>query len=279
LLCAIERPGLGFSGAAALSATVALVSNAIGLLAQAEPTTIDARFSLRGAHRPPRGIVVVAVDQNSIAKLARFQFPRSLYAPVIDRLHANGAAVIAFDIEFNRPTSPADDSALRAAAARARPVVFATSVIDQFGRTEVLGGPFFLRRIGARVGATLARPDSWGVIRHVPYAFRGLPSLEVAIAALRTQRGVDRAQFANEGALIDYLGPAKTFTTASFVDVLRGRIAPSAFRGRVVIVGVTAPSEGDLHPLRLGILSSVEVQANELATILDGFRCAACPAG
>ncbi len=258
-------------GVAALSATVALVSNATGLLVRAERTTIDARFSLRGAQHPPRGIVVVAIDQNSIAKLARFPFPRSLYAPVIDRLHADGAAVIAFDIEFNRPTSPAQDNALRAAAGRARPVVFATSEIDQFGGTEVLGGPFFQRQIGARVGTTLARPDSSGVIRRIPYAIRGVPDLGVAIAAVRTGRGVDRTHFADGGALIDYLGPAKTPTTVSFVDVLRGRVAPAAFRGRVVIIGVTAPSVGDLHPSPFGVLPGVEVQANELATILDGF--------
>ena len=88
---------------------------------------------------------------------------------------------------------------------------------------------------------------------------------------------MDRAHFANGGALIDYLGPAKTFTTVSFVDVLRGRVTRSAFRGRVVIVGVTAPSVGDLHPSPFGVLPGVEVQANELATILDGFPLRVVP--
>jgi CHASE2 domain-containing sensor protein/predicted Ser/Thr protein kinase len=262
---------------AALSATVALVALATGLLGRVERTTIDARFSVRGAQRAPRGIVVVAIDQNSIATLARFPFPRSVYAPVIDRLHADGAAVIAFDIEFNRPTSPAQDNALRAAAGRARPVAFATSEIDQFGRTEVLGGPLFQRQIGAVVGSALARPDSSGVIRRIPYAVKGLPSFPVVIAELRTGRHVDAAQFVNGGPLIDYLGPAKTFATVSFVDVLDGQIAASAFRDRVVLVGVTAPSVGDLHPSPFGVLPGVEVQANEVATILDGYPLRAVP--
>lgn len=265
------------SGVVALSATVALVAHATRLLARSERTTIDARFSLRGAQRSPTGIVVVAIDQNSIAKLPRFPFPRSLYAPVIDRLHADGAALIAFDIEFNRPTSPAQDDALRAAAARARPVVFATSEIDQFGRTEVLGGPFFQHEIGARVGSTLAVPDSSGVIRRIPHDFNGLPSLAVLIATLRTGHAPDRAQFVDGGPLIDYLGPARTFRTVSFVDVLDGKLSARLFRGRVVLVGETAPSGADLHPSPFGILPGVEVQANEVATILDGFPLRAVP--
>jgi predicted Ser/Thr protein kinase len=48
-------------------------------------------------------------------------------------------------------------------------------------------------------------------------------------------------------------------------------VTPSAFRGRVVIVGVTAPSVQDLHPSPLGVVPGVEVQANAVATILADF--------
>jgi CHASE2 domain-containing sensor protein len=202
---------------AVLAAAVALAAAATGLLARAERSTVDARFSLRGAQRAPRGVVVVAIDQDSLARLPRFPFRRSLYAPVIDRLDADGARVIAFDIEFNRPTTAAADDALIGAAARARPVVFATTVIDRSGGTEVLGGPVLRRQIGALAGATAALPDSSGVIRRVPYAVNGLRSFAVVTAALRTGRPIDRAAFAHRGALIDYLGPAGTFKPRSCV--------------------------------------------------------------
>jgi CHASE2 domain-containing sensor protein/tRNA A-37 threonylcarbamoyl transferase component Bud32 len=263
--------GWALVAVAVAAAAVALTAHRTGLLARAERTTIDARFSLRGTQRPPRGIVVVAIDQDSLARLPRFPFRRSLYAPVIDRLHAAGARVIAFDIEFVRPTTPAADDALIDAAGRARPVVFATTVIDRLGGTEVLGGPGVRRQVGAQVAATAALPDSSGVIRRVPYSVSGLRSFAVVIAALRTGRPVDREAFAHGGALIDYLGPARTFKTVPFVDVLRGRVAPSVFRGGEVIVGETAPSGQDLHPSPLGVLAGAEVQANALATILAGF--------
>ena len=57
----------------------------------------------------------------------------------------------------------------------------------------------------------------------------------------------------------------------SFVDLLDGRVPPGVLRGRIVIVGETAPSGQDLHPSPFGVISGPEVQANALATILNGF--------
>jgi CHASE2 domain-containing sensor protein/predicted Ser/Thr protein kinase len=260
-----------FLGVAVLAASVGLVAASAGVLDRVERTTVDARFSVRGAEAKPPGILIVAIDQNSLAKLPRFPFPRRLYAGVIARLHADGARLIAFDIEFTRPTDAADDDALLSAVASARPVVFASTVIDQFGRTEVLGGPALERQIGARVGATAAIPDSSGVIRRIPYAVSNLPSFAVVIAGLVTGRPVDRHAFADGGMLVDYRGPAGSFNQGSFVDLLHGTIAPSAIRGRVVIVGETAPSGQDLHPSPFGVLPGAEVQANAVSTVLQGF--------
>ena len=257
-------------GVGLAAAGLALVSHATGLLARpsARRSTRASRFA--GPKHPPRSIVIVAIDQNSLARLPRFPFPRSLYVPAIRRLRADGARVIAFDIEFNRPTTPAADEALIGAASRARPVVFATSLIDQLGNTEVLGGPAVQRQIGARVAATAAPADSSGVVRRVPYSVRRLPSFAVALARLSGgSPGV--GAFSHGGALIDYLGPAGTFPAVSFVDLLNGHVPPGVLRGRIVIIGETAPAGQDLHPSPFGVISGPEVQANALATILNGF--------
>jgi CHASE2 domain-containing sensor protein/tRNA A-37 threonylcarbamoyl transferase component Bud32 len=257
-------------GAGLFAAALALAAHSTGLLARPERTTVDARFSIRGPKRPPRGIVLVAIDQDSLAALPRFPFPRTVYVPAIRKLRADGARVLAFDIEFNRPTTASADEALIQAASEARPVVFATSLIDQFGGTEVLGGPSVQHEIGAKVGATAAPTDSAGVIRRLPYSVRRLPSFAVVLARVSGRR-VSPPAFSHGGALIDYLGPASTFPTVSFIDLLRGRIPPGVFRGRIVMIGETAPSGQDLHPSPYGVLSGPEVQANALATILGGF--------
>lgn len=250
---------------------LALVSHAADLLARAERTTIDARFAVRGVRPTPRDIVVVAIDQDSLARLPRFPFSRSLYVRVIDRLHADHARVIAFDIEFNQPTTAAADNALIGAVSRARPVAFATTLIDQHGNSGVLGGPAAQKRIGASVGATAAMPDSGGVVRRLPFSVNGLPSLAVVIAKLTNGRTPGLAEFARGGPLINYLGPTRTFSTVSFVDVLDGRVGAAAFRNRDVIIGETAPSGQDLHPTPFGVMPGSEVQANAVATILGGF--------
>jgi CHASE2 domain-containing sensor protein/predicted Ser/Thr protein kinase len=260
-----------FLGVAVLAVSVSLIAASAQWLDRVERTTVDARFSVRGPQPKPAGILIVAIDQNSLAKLPRFPFPRRLYAGVIERLHADGAALIAFDIEFTRPTDAADDDALISAVANARPMVFASTVIDQFGRTEVLGGPSLERQIGAHVGATAVIPDSSGVIRRVPYGVSRLPSFAVVIAGLLNRRPVDRQSFAHGGALVDYRGPAGSFHQVSFVDVLHGQVAAAAVRGRVVLVGETAPSGQDLHPSPFGVLPGVEVQANAVSTVLRGF--------
>lgn len=256
---------------AVIAASIGLIASSAGVLDRVERTTVDARFSVRGAESKPPGILIVAIDQNSQAKLPRFPFPRRLYAGVIERLHADGARLIAFDIEFTRPTDPTDDDALLSAVSAARPMVFASTDIDQFGRTEVLGGPALERQIGAHVGATAVLPDSSGVIRRIPYAVRNLPSFAVVIASLVGARPIDRQAFAHGGALVDYRGPAGSFNQVSFVDMLRGKVAASAIRRRIVIVGDTSPSGQDLHPSPFGILPGAEVQANAVSSVLQGF--------
>jgi CHASE2 domain-containing sensor protein len=261
-----------------LAAAVALASRATGLLAAPERSAVDARYSIRGSERAPKDIAIVAIDQGSLAYLPRFPFPRTLYAPVLEQLRNDGARAIAFDIEFNRPTGPADDVLINAAAA-ARPVVFATSLIDQHGGTEVLGGPQVQRQIGAVIGASLAQADSSGVVRRLHYAVRGVPTLPVAIARVAGARVPAATRFGSSGAVIDYLGPAGTFRTYSFGDVLAGKISPSAIAGREVIIGVTAPSLQDLHPSPYGILPGPEVIANALATVQTGFPLTQVPGG
>ncbi len=73
---------------------------------------------------------------------------------------------------------------------------------------------------------------------------------------------------------IDFSGPPRTVPTYSFSDVYFGRVPASAFRGRVVAVGETDPTGGDVHPTaasRTEQMSGPEIQASAISTILRGF--------
>jgi signal transduction histidine kinase len=79
---------------------------------------------------------------------------------------------------------------------------------------------------------------------------------------------------------IDYIGPAGSYRTYSFADVLGGRTPPAQFRGKYVLVGATAASLGDrlaspfVHQADArgnqhgSLMPGVEVLANTLNTIL-----------
>ena len=86
---------------------------------------MDARFSIRGARKAPRGIVLVQIDNATLQQLrsaglhSEFPFPRRYDATVIDRLRKAGARAIALDLEFTHETDVRDDNALIEAIGRA----------------------------------------------------------------------------------------------------------------------------------------------------------------
>lgn len=59
---------------------------------------LDIRFKLRGTVTPPNKIVIAAIDEQSIEKLGRWPWDRSVLARLVDRLAESNAAVVAFDI-------------------------------------------------------------------------------------------------------------------------------------------------------------------------------------
>ena len=72
-------------------------------------------------------------------------------------------------------------------------------------------------------------------------------------------------------ALVPYRGPERSFPYVSAADVLRDRVAPEILKGRVVLVGTTAPGLQDLRSTPVAPLyPGVEIHANLIAGMLDG---------
>ena len=107
---AAARPGrAGLAAALALAALlVALRLSGSSLFATAEGVALDLRFGLRGKLPPPEQIVIVLIDDRTIAALRRFPLPRATLATMVDRLQAAKARVIAFDLLLSDFESPSD---------------------------------------------------------------------------------------------------------------------------------------------------------------------------
>ena len=71
-------------------------------------------------------------------------------------------------------------------------------------------------------------------------------------------------------ALVPYRGPRGSFRYFSLVDVLNERVDVSALRGKIALVGATAPGLMDLRATPVDpVYPGVEIHANLIAGILD----------
>ena len=257
--------------AAALAAAVGVTAYALGAWSRVENDTLDMRFGVRGAEPSPNDVAIVAIDDKTFSALKkRWPFPRRLDADVIRRLDADGARAIAYDVQFTEPSDPFDDDKLFEAVGAARNVVLATTEVDASGQTDVLGGSANLRRAHAVAAAANLPADAGEVIRRYPDRMLGLPGFAVAAARVAGHR-IAASRFEHDTALIDFRGPPGTIRTYPFSAVLRGRVNPKAFAGKVVVVGATAPTLQDIHPTSTTgsePMSGAEVQANAIWTAL-----------
>jgi adenylate cyclase len=258
---------------------LALLAYATGLLYPLEAQSIDARFSLRGT-RPSlvKDFVVVQIDEPTITTYIRkpWPFPRHYHAVVIDHLLAAGARLVAFDVQFTEPTDVYNDNALIEAIDRAHNMVLATEGVNQSGQTNVLGGPAVLKEVGARAGNSIVIPDSSGVFRDTQHSYQGIDTFAVAIASAVSGHETSPNLFggATHPVPIDYAGPPATVPEIPYWKVYDGDFSHAAVKGKIVIVGASAPRLQDVHPTPTSGSSEMdgpEIQADAAATVLAGI--------
>jgi adenylate cyclase len=269
-------------GAAAIALTVAGYAGHV--LRSLEAKTVDTRFDIRGARGAPDDVVVVQIDTKTFTALrnsgrfAQWPFPRRYEARVIERLAAAGPRAIAVDIQFTAATDTANDNALILAVTTANNVVLATTEVDPQGHTAIFGGDDVLRSIGAHPGNAVMPTDPDGVIRHVPYELNKLKSFGIVAAELAAGHRIPPPP--ESRPWIDFAGPPGTVRSYSFSDVMDGKVPPSAFRGKLVVIGPEATRLQDIHSTSTSgenLMSGAEIQANVADTALRGFPLKSLP--
>ena len=224
-------------------ALILSVTEAFWLL---ELKTYDLRFSLRGARPDPdSNIVIVAIDDQTFASIpARFPYPRSLYARIIENLLEAGARLIVVDIEFTEPDAqnPQEDIRLAEAIAYAGNIILAGKIVTEFGyndirNTYLLKPLDILLESGASWALVNVIEDPDGFIRryflyqphnnrfYYPLAIAAYQALLDTSAQVEINNGVARLGDLNipkifNTMLINYRGPAGTFPTYSLSSVL-----------------------------------------------------------
>lgn len=286
--------------AAVIAVAVALVSwvgLSLGVFLGFQRWAADALFPGTGADSR---IAIVAIDNASLDRVGRWPWSRSVHADLVDRLSADGAVLVGYDVTFGSPASadPEGDLRFRESIAAAGNVV----LIGNFEFSGVAGDPDAVltgsqwfepyaefAAVSAAVGHANTYPDTDGVVRALAPVIETpdgslVSSLSFSLAQLATgQSGpvTIRPDAVQVGALrvptgdlhLLELNFAADFPTYSAAAVLAGEVPAGAFDGKIVLVGASALGLGDLvaTPLdKAGRQAGVLVHANALNTMLTG---------
>jgi adenylate cyclase len=260
-------------GVAVLAAAVACVIEATDSLQRLELSTVDARFKLRGEQPAPENLIVVGIDDKTFDELdERWPFSRNRFAKALETVSAAGPSVIVYDVQFTEESDdPRADNRLIEASRTAGNVVFSTTETGEQGESNVFGGGEALAYARAESGNGLFPEDPGGVVRRLPAEIDGLDTLAVA-AVKRLREPVPYDRMGGEGAWIDFGGGGGRIARVSFSDVVQGEVPPERFRDKIVVIGATAPSLQDTHPVSWpdGTMAGPEIHATAVDTLLRG---------
>ncbi len=111
-----------YLGVMSVCTGLALVVAAVRLLAPVpievlDRKLLDFRYLVRGPLAPTPEVVIVAIDEASLAEVGRWPWPRGRLAALVDRLHAAGATTIGLDIVLDQPATSIDRTTLESALA------------------------------------------------------------------------------------------------------------------------------------------------------------------
>ncbi len=307
---------LAFGTITAIAAfVIAVISTELTSVKTLELKSYDLRFALRGEiDVSDSDIVIVAFDELSLRSIpARWPFPRSLFARALTNLKRAGARMVLFDLELSEPDykNPEEDQALFRATREFGDVLYGANIVNK-GNYYDLVLPFEgLRRSGAGWGLINALEDQDGFIRRyflfLPYKDKLLAPL--SLVAYEKLMGAKPQGSSSSGPyhlgslriprinsntmLINYRGPAGTFQTHSFVEVIDDRsfdigedddnifdeyhLPEQTFRDKIVFIGASAEilQDNKLTPFfeYNGVkqkMPGVETHANALSTLLRG---------
>lgn len=264
-------------------------------------------FRVRGPVTPPDDLVILAMDENTLAQLdfylngnpedwpkyvqwlASSPWQRIAHATVVDRLMQAGAKGVAIDIIFAGPSAygPADDQALRTVlTAYSQSIALAAEYLEEDAQESLvidLVEPSLEIQgtIAPILGFVNALPSADGRIHSLPHRYRqqvlrplGLRELPAFSEAALQAAQVSYPEV--QGNDIFFYGGPQTFPHISFWSVLEPQswqqhLANQTFNNKIVLIGPTAAGFQDLHPVPFSDqMAGVEIHANAAATLLEG---------
>ena len=219
-------------------------------------------------HKATGKVVVVTIDDAAMREVGNWPWSRTTYARLIDRLTAEGANRIFFDINFSYPSAAVQDRSLADALKRSGRVTLATRFKSGTQNGTALNAqPLPSFKSNARLATISLRYNYQNAVWQIPYAVdqggEKIPSMAAAIA--------ERPGGTNQFFRIDYSTEFSSLPTISAGDVLSGRVKGSELAGKQVIIGTNSDIIGDKYFLPgYGRTGGVFIHAIAAETLLRG---------
>ncbi|MBT7902880.1 adenylate/guanylate cyclase domain-containing protein [Candidatus Woesearchaeota archaeon] len=257
-------------GIALLCSIVLIVLFSIGFLSQIQLKLSDALY---GGGDALDAIVIIEIDDSSINSIGHWPWKRSVFANLINNIE--DAKVIGVDISFFESTTPDEDNRLSNAIQNVNLVL--PSEFFTFEKTD--DGNF--------VGGRLLKPIEQFSKADTGYV-NVLTDFDGITRAINLDLSSDEKSFdevlyskfwnvelttkqKQKRFLINYVGAPGSFKSYSAKEVLAGKIAPSAFKNKLVLIGATSTDLHDSYfvPTSKGkAMPGVEIHANILQTLI-----------
>ena len=241
-----------------------------GFLETWEAKISDALYS---QSNPDDMIVIIAIDDKTLQELGQWPLDRERFATVLENL--NQSMIIGIDVSF---FESATNDSIFADAIKKNKVVLAMEYTSFSNKNGKLYGDTLLKPTSTlgtpnedfNIGFVNLYTDSDGVTRSfIPY-ITGVEnhyhfSMEIVKNILGKTQNLDSTKM-----LINYYSEPGGYEYISFSDVYNDLINPDFFRGKIVLIGATAPNLHDdvIVPISEKAMPGVEVNANLVQSIL-----------
>jgi len=211
----------------------------------------------------PSDIIIIDIDESSLAEIGQWPWSRDIHAELLNKIVS--AKVVGFDVIFSEPSGDAEmDAAFAVSIVNFDGLVVLPQVIDE--QSGMVRDPIEVLSSVSDLGFVNTKTDRDGIVRRVELNRKEKLSFDQQLSFL------DKKTIYNDSFFISYYGPAKTFTTISYIDVLNGKIPLSIFADKTLLVGASAAGLGDIFQTPFGAMSGVEIHANTIATMRAGIE-------
>ena len=216
-------------------------------------------------------VVIVAIDEKSLADIGPWPWPRQHLQELIQALfEQQGVAAVGLDKVYGEAAA---DSAHMSPAPTHRSVVVG-QYLNKAASARPVSAPIATE---PSTGHSNVLMDSDGVVRAVPALVEhgGQKHEALALGVLRRWKNTPKgASVEAKDWVIPFRGAlGHVFERVSASDIAQGRLATQTLQGAVVLVGATVPGLAERYRTPWGNdMPTVEIQAHLVSALMDGQR-------